>query len=194
MSRRHPWLRFVAGGPRLPHDLGTDAVRWQDALNGLHRRWYDGIAPPQVAAVFVLQWLLQVPAHTAAHAAAAGPWRAALADLTFSVGAALVPDAVRLTGLVADPGDLDERLGRAQADYRAVAEPLAHRYPSRVRLGPHTRSALVTDMWTAAAREAAAVAGHLRYDVPARASCCLVYALPGCAECAGCPRLRSRIP
>jgi len=194
MSRHHAWLRFLAGGPPLPNDLAVDALRWQEALSDLHRRWYDGVAPPQVAAVFVLQWLLQVPAHTAAHAASAGPWRAAVDQLTFSVGPALVPDAVRLSGLVADTGDLLQRLDRAEADYRAVAEPLAHAYPAPVRLGPHTRSALVSDMWTAASREAAAVAGRLRYDVPARASCCLLYALPGCSECAGCPRLRSRSP
>ena len=189
MSRRHTWLRFVAGGAPLPHDLRTDAGAWQRALADLHRRWY-GVAPAQVPAVFVLQWLLQVVAHTAAHAAASGPWRARITDLTFSLGPALVPDAVRLTGLTGDDGDLATRMEGAEADYRVVAEPLAHGYPSPVRLGPHTRSALVDDMWRAAAREAETAVGLVRPGVPARDSCCLLYALPGCVECAGCPRLR----
>ena len=192
MSRHHAWLRFTAGGDPLPLglDADADARAWQAALGELHRRWYDGVAPPQVAAVFVLQWLLQVPAHTAAHAAVCGPWRARLDGLTFALGGGLVPGLVRLTELVADDGDLSRRMGRAEADYRSVAEPLARRYPSAVRLGPHTRSALVDDMWAAASREALAVTGAgLGLGVARRASCCLIYALPGCVECAGCPRL-----
>ena len=190
MSRHHAWLRFTTGGQPLPLDLGVDALAWQGALSDLHRRWYDGVAPPQVAAVFVLQWLLQVPAHTAAHAAACGPWRARLDGLTFALGGGLVPAVVRLTSLVPDNGDVAARMERAEADYRVVAEPLAHAYPAPVRLGPHTRSALVDDMWAAARREAVSVTGAgVALGVPRRASCCLIYALPGCVECAGCPRL-----
>jgi hypothetical protein len=199
MSRRHPWLMFTAGGMPLPHSLDALAggsaageVRgWQQRLTALQGRWYDVDAPPQVAAVFVLQWLLQVPAHTAAHAAASGPWRAELGGLTFDLGPSLVPSDVRLTALVPDAGPLAERLARAERDYRAVAEPAASAYPAVVRLGPRTRSALVDDMWSAARREAEAAAGLIRPGVPPRESCCLIYALPGCVECAGCPRLRS---
>ena len=145
--------------------------------------------------MFVLQWLLQVPAHTAAHVAAAGPHRAGgLADLTFERGRALVPESVTLGPLVPDDGDLAERMTRAEADYRAVAAPLAERYPAPVRLGPHVRRALVDDMWSAARREAEAVVGVLRPGVLPRASCCLIYALPGCGECAGCPRGRRTVP
>ncbi len=191
MSRHHSWLRFTAGGPPLPLGLDADATAWQAALDDLHRRWYDGAAAPQVAAVFVLQWLLQVPAHTAAHAAVTGPWRARLDDLTFALGGALVPELVRLTGLLADDDGVHDRMARAEADYRAVAEPLARGYTSSVRLGPHVRAALVTDMWVAASREALAVTGYGVAPVVApRESCCLIYALPGCTECAGCPRLR----
>ena len=190
MSRRHAWLAFVAGGPALSRTLDTDPLPWQQRLTALQGRWYAVDAPPQVAAVFVLQWLLQVPAHTAAHAAAAGPWRAALPGLTFDLGPGLVPSTVRLTTLTPDAGPLAERLDRAERDYRAVAEPVATAYPSAVRLGPHTRTALVDDMWAAARREAEGAAGLFRPGVPARGSCCLIYALPGCVECAGCPRLR----
>ena len=190
MSRRHAWLRFTAAGPPLDHDLGTDPLPWQQALHRLHSRWYAVDAPRQVAAAFVLQWVLQVPAHTAAHAAAAGSWRADLDHLTFSLGPALVPETVRLTSLTPDAGSLEERMGRAERDYRAVAEPAATAYRSSVRLGPHTRFAMVDDMWSAARREAEAAAGLLRPGVPPRESCCLIYALPGCVECVGCPRLR----
>ena len=96
MSRRHAWLTFTAGGPPLARTLATDPAAWQLRLTALQGRWYDVDAPPQVATVFVLQWLLQVPAHTAAHAAAAGPWRADLGGLTFDLGPALVPSTVRL--------------------------------------------------------------------------------------------------
>jgi hypothetical protein len=191
MSRRHSWLTFSATGPPLPHTLATDAVAWQRGLRSLQSRWYAVDAPPQVAAAFVLQWLLQVPAHTAAHAAACGPWRAEVHGLSFALDQALVPREVRLRGLVADTGSLDERLIRAEGDYRAVALPLATAYESVVRLGPHTRLALVDDMWVAARREAESAAGVLRPGVAPRRSCCLLYALPGCVECAGCPRLRT---
>jgi hypothetical protein len=190
MSRRHAWLAFTAGGPHLARTLATDPGAWQLRLTALQGRWYDVDAPPQVAAVFVLQWLLQVPAHTAAHAAAAGPWRADLGDLTFDLGPSLVPSTVRLTTLQPDAGPLAERLDRAERDYRAVADPLAAAYPARVRLGPHARSSLVDDMWSAARREAESATGLLRPGVATRESCCLIYALPGCVECAGCPRLR----
>ena len=190
MSRRHAWLAFTAGGPALARTLSTDPVPWQRELTVLQGRWYDVIAPPQVAAVFVLQWLLQVPAHTGAHAAASGAWRADLTALTFDLGPGLVPSRVRLTALHPDAGPLAERLGRAERDYRAVAEAVAEAYPAQVRIGPHARTALVDDMWSAARREAEAAAGMIRPGVPPRESCCLIYALPGCVECAGCPRLR----
>ena len=192
MSRRHAWLTFVSGGAPLPHrlEVSGDTTSWQQRLIALQSRWYDVAAPPQVAAVFVLQWLLQVPAHAAAHAVTTGPWRAALNGLTFDLGPSLVPSVVRLTSLTPDAGGLGSRLDVAERDYRAVAEPLADRYPSVVRLGPHARGALVDDMWTAARREAEGAAGLLRPGVAPRESCCLIYALPGCVECAGCPRLR----
>jgi FhuF 2Fe-2S C-terminal domain len=190
MSRRHAWLRFTTGGPVLPHGLHTDVLAWQDGLRALQSQWYAVDAPHQVAAAFVLQWLLQVPAHTAAHAAAAGPWRAELTALSFSLGPSLVPEVVRLTDLVPDRASVAERLDRAERDYRAVAEPVATAYDAVVRIGPHARVAFVDDMWVAARREAESAAGLLRPGVPPRESCCLIYALPGCVECAGCPRLR----
>ena len=190
MSRRHAWLTFVCGGPVLPLDIGADPRSWQHEVRSQQSRWYAVDAPPQVAAAFVLQWILQVPAHAAAYAAAAGPWRADLSGLTFTVGASLVPAAVRLARLVPDDAPMPDRLERAERAYRSVAEPAAAAYPSIVRLGPHTRAAMVDDMWTAARREAESAAGLVRPGPSHRESCCLIYALPGCVECAGCPRLR----
>ncbi|MBM6406037.1 (2Fe-2S)-binding protein [Phycicoccus sp. CSK15P-2] len=195
MSARHAWLRFSATGPDLPDGLDLDPGSWQARLTALHARWYDGVAPPAVAAVFVLQWLLQVPAHTAAWAAATGPWRAGdLGGLRFSRSAALVPDVVRITSLHPDDRSGSDRLEAAEEDYRAVAEPLAHAYQAPVRLGPHVRSALVDDMWVAARQDADTATGAAPSVPPERASCCLLYALPGCHECAGCPRLRTAAP
>ncbi|MGL5860414.1 MAG: (2Fe-2S)-binding protein [Phycicoccus sp.] len=195
MSRRHSWLRFVTTGAALPHRLDPATEAWQRDLHALQLRWYDGDAAPQVASAFTMQWLLQVPAHTAAQAAASGPWRSTLSDLSFTLGSNLVPETVRLTGLEPDDAPLAGRLDRAELDYRAVALPLARDFRSLVRLGPHTRTGMVDDRW-AVARRAAEVAAEVQVStgVPPRASCCLLYALPGCVECAGCPRLRHGTP
>ncbi|NHA67173.1 (2Fe-2S)-binding protein [Phycicoccus flavus] len=185
MSQGHPWLRFDIGVGALPHRLADDPRPWQQTVSDLHGRWYDGVAPPAVADVFVLQWLLQVPAHTAATAAAAGPWRVeGLDDLTFTRTGTGVPAIVRLTTVVPGDGDLGTRLERAEADYRALAAPLAAGYAARVPLGRRTRGALVDDMWAEADRQARGAA-----PPTSRRSCCLIYALPGCHECAGCPRV-----
>ncbi|MGL5816091.1 MAG: (2Fe-2S)-binding protein [Phycicoccus sp.] len=195
MTLRHPWLRFTATGPSLPHRLDPATEDWQRDLHALQLRWYDGDAAPQVASAFALQWLLQVPAHTAAQAAAGGPWRGALPGLSFALGSNLVPEVVRLTGMEPDDAPLADRLDRAELDYRSVATPLARDFRSLVRLGPHTRTGMVDDMWTEARRTAETAAGvRVSAEVPARTSCCLLYALPGCVECAGCPRLRRGTP
>lgn len=153
----------------------------------------------------MLQYLLQVPAHTLAYAARLG-WAVAPGGLAFTLGPNHVPDRIRLgrnstsefaSGrLQSDPVTSDEGLreastfvGRngivlesAERDYRAVAEPMAAAYESIVRIGSATRSGMVTDMWRQAVAAGKAVE---------RESCCFLYALPGCHECAGCPRLRT---
>ena len=181
------------GGPPLPADLSVEVTEWQRGVRILQASWYAGVAPPAVSAVFVLQWLLQLPAHAAAFAAVLGPWRVrALERLTFALGPSLVPAVLRLEGLDVAAGDVGSRLDTAESDYRRVAEPLAARYTAAVRIGPHTRAALVDDMWAAALTDAESAAEGLRLPPPDRASCCLMYALPGCTECAGCPRIRPR--
>jgi hypothetical protein len=141
-----------------------------------------------------------VPAHTLAYAVRLGrrasspaAWWPDPGALEFTIGPNLVPDRVRLPATSPEGSEFASgRLGtRAEAnseasaslaerDYRQVAQPLATAYPSLVRMGTATRQGMVSDMW----------AGALADGPVARESCCFLYALPGCHECAGCPRLR----
>ena len=204
LSREHPWLEFVPPGA-LPSTtwqrLDTvDAVAWQRGLVEQNAGWYPDTDAPQVAAAFALQYLLQVPAHTLAYAVRLGRrassptvWWPDPGSLEFTIGPNLVPDRIRLpaispegsefaSGRLETRPEANSRPGQtlAERDYRAVAEPFAAAYPSIVRLGTATRQGMVTDMW----------AGALADGPVARESCCFLYALPGCHECAGCPRLR----
>jgi ferric iron reductase protein FhuF len=58
---------------------------------------------------------------------------------------------------------------------------VAAAYPAIAKLGSATRAGLVTDMWRQAVARGRAVE---------RESCCFLYVMPGCHECAGCPRLK----
>lgn len=191
LSAAHGWLRFQSTGRHLPRRLTDDVGHWQAAVLADHRSWYGAEAPPQVSGSFVLQYLLQVPAHTAATAAGVGMRLRALADLTFALGPGGVPRLVEVGALEIDAGDLRERLARAQADYLSVAEPLARGYRSTRPMSSRQRLGMVRDMWAEAARMVRSSAGRLELDEPRRISCCLIYALPGCVECSGCPRVRA---
>lgn len=80
---------------------------------------------------------------------------------------------------VADPA---ERARQAEAGYRTTAERIARAHPAPGRMSSRQRLGMVTDMW------AGAVARLEHLEPPRRLSCCLIYTLPGCHECAGCPR------
>lgn len=190
MSARHGWLRFVSTGQPLPTRLDDPAAPWQEQILADHQEWYGPDAPAQVSGAFVLQYLLQVPAHTAAAAAGAGLRVAALADVTFERGSGGVPRLVEVGDLEAVSADLEERLARAEADYREVVEAVARAYRSTRAMSSRQRLGMVTDMWAEAARAVRASAGRFVLGEPRRISCCLIYALPGCSECAGCPRQR----
>ena len=192
LTAAHGWLRFQATGRPLPRRLTDEVADWQATVLADHRSWYGLDAPPQVAGAFVLQYLLQVPAHTASTAAGAGMRVRALDDLTFALGPGGVPRLIEVGAVEPSVGDLSERLARAQADYRAVAEPLARRYRSTRRMSSQQRLGMVTDMWAEAARMVRTSAGRFELDEPRRISCCLIYALPGCGQCSGCPRTRRR--
>lgn len=188
MSVRHAWLTFTATGRPLPHRLFDDPAPWQETLLAEHRTWYGADVAPQVSGAFVLQYLLQVPAQTAATAAGVGMRCTALAGLTFILGDHSVPKAAEI-GLVAPlAGGLDERLARAERDYREVAAPLAEHYRSPRPMSTQQRLGMVEDMWAQARRAVRSGSGLVDTEEPRRLSCCLIYALPGCVECAGCPR------
>lgn len=188
LSAAHGWLRFQSTGRPLPRHLTTEVADWQAVLLADHREWYGAEAPTQVSGAIVLQYLLQVPAHTAATAAGAGMRVPALCDLTFALGPGGVPRLIEVAAVERSAGDLSERLARAQVDYRALAEPLAREYRSTRRMSSQQRLGMVSDIWAEAARMARAGAGRFEVDEARRISCCLIYALPGCVECSGCPR------
>ena len=189
MSARHGWLRFRSEGRPLPSCLDDDPRHWQQHVLRDHRTWYGADAAPQVSGAFVLQYLLQVPAHTAAAAAGVGMRVRRLDRLTFEISRNGVPRLVELGELEATPGaDLDAALAVAERDYRRVAEPLAGAYVSTRPMSSQQRAGMVTDMWREADRSVRSAAGRFDPAESRRVSCCLIYALPGCVECAGCPR------
>jgi hypothetical protein len=102
------------------------------------------------------------------------------AGLRFRLGNNHVPEIICLGPSLADHPAGADPLEGAERAYRAVAEPLATAYASIAKLGSGTRQGMVTDMWAQAVARGRAVR---------RQSCCFLYALPGCHECAGCPRL-----
>ena len=140
---------------------------------------------------FVLQWTLEAAAETGVHAArhdsvVVHPFAAGLSFVLQP--SQLYPVAARYeqepAGSTTAP--LADRLEAARAAYRADAVELALGYHSPVRLGEHTRLAMVDDVW---AMTLARASGQ---RPPARGSCCFIYVLPGVHECSGCPRLVGR--
>ena len=193
MSARHAWLGFRSTGHPLPNALDDDPRAWQRQVLGDHRAWYGPGAAPQVSGAFVLQYLLQVPAHSAAAAAGVGMRVSRLADLTFEISRNGVPRLVELGDLRAQrTTGLEDLIAAAERDYRAVAEPLAGAYVSTRPMSSQQRRGMVTDMWTEAARAVRMAGGRFSVGEARRTSCCLIYALPGCVECAGCPRQTRR--
>ncbi|KAB7746483.1 hypothetical protein GA707_03030 [Nostocoides sp. F2B08] len=193
MSARHAWLRFRSEGHPLPTCLDDDPRAWQQHVLADHRVWYGPDAAPQVSGVFVLQYLLQVAAHSAAGAAGLGMRVSRLDDLTFEISRNGVPRVVELGDLESLAGlGPEESLALAEREYRAVAEPLAGAYVSTRPMSSQQRRGMVADMWAEAARAVRMAGGRFTVGETRRSSCCLIYALPGCVACAGCPRLARR--
>jgi hypothetical protein len=140
---------------------------------------------------FVLQWTLETAAETGVHAARHHPWvvHPFESGLSFELQPSqLYPVATRFErpGLTSAP--LHERLDAARAAYRVDAVELALGYHSPVKLGAHTRLAMVDDVWDMTLARASG------RRPPERGSCCFIFVLPGVHECSGCPRLRSGAP
>lgn len=169
------------------------AEQWQDALTASHSRLYAVPSPPQVAAAFVLQHLLSIPAQLSAFAALSGPWRIDLgtledASISCDLAPGLYPHRLGFLSVKAAAPEVEERIAGARTAYRDLATEIAHGYPSPVKISSQQRLGMVEDLWEMALREARASVEGLVAPAVERRSCCFIYALPGAHECAGCPR------
>jgi hypothetical protein len=151
-------------------------------------RQYAADVPESMPSAFVLQWTLEAAAETGVHAArhdsvVVQPFEG---GLSFELQPSqLYPVAAQYERARAAAAALRARLEAARAAYRVDAVELALGYHSPVRLGEHTRLAMVDDVW------AMTLARARGRRPPERGSCCFIYVLPGVHECSGCPRLRT---
>lgn len=145
-----------------------------------------GSAPPGMPSAFVLQYLLDPLATVIATAAMRTPFALSVDPALWSIDldpTYLYPVAVQLR-----PGDHRhvpddlERHEVAYAGYLATATDLAIGLPTPTKMSSRQRLGMVEDMWEIA------LARLVGATPPARRSCCLIYSLPGCSPCAGCPR------
>lgn len=196
MSRLHGYLTFV-GGQQLDQSLTSafeNSDTWRKDLTARNTSLYAVPAPEHVASAFVLQYLLSIPAQISAFAAVTGPWVAELGTLDNSriscdIAPGLYPERLGFLSVAAAPTDLDERLEGARAAYRVLGQELAQGYDGGVKMSSLQRLGMVEDLWEMAEREARGATGGGVGPAVERLSCCFIFALPGCHECAGCPRL-----
>ena len=168
--------------------------QWCRKLTAHNTSMYAVPAPPQVAAAFVLQHLLSIPAQAGAFAAATGPWRVDLGTLddtglSCDLAPGLYPERVGFRSVQPATTDREVRIEEARTAYRALGTVIASSYDVGVKMSSRQRLGMVDDVWEMALREAMAATGEGWGETVERRSCCLIYALPGCHECAGCPRL-----
>ncbi|EAP98033.1 hypothetical protein JNB_13753 [Janibacter sp. HTCC2649] len=150
-----------------------------------------------MASAFVLQHLLSIPAQVSAFAAVTGPWLADLgtiddSGLSCDLAPGLYPQRLGFLRVTSAAPDLEERLVAARTAYRIVGLEIADRYDGGVKVSSQQRLGMVDDLWALAVREARGSLGQGVGPAVERQSCCFIYALPGCHECAGCPRLSSQ--
>lgn len=196
MSRHHGYLEFV-GGQTLEMSLTSAFARseqWQQQLTAQNTQLYAVPSPPQVSAAFVLQHLLSIPAQVGAFGAATGPWLidlGTLADsgLSVDLAAGHYPERLGFTSLTVTGDDRETRLEAARTAYTALGDDIATAYEPVVKMSTRQRLGMVRDQWLLAERDARAATGDGWGPTVERESCCFIYALPGCHECAGCPRL-----
>lgn len=136
---------------------------------------------------FVLQYLLDPLATVIATAAMRTPFALDADPTLWSIDldpTYLYPVVVQVRPgghrTVADDMDRHEA---AHASYEATGTDLATRLPAPTKMGSRQRLGMVEDMWEIA------LARTVGASPPRRRSCCLMYGLPGCTPCAGCPRL-----
>lgn len=168
--------------------------KWCRKLTEQNSAMYAVSAPPQVGAAFVLQHLLSIPAQACAFAAATGPWRVDLGSLetpgvSCDLAPGLYPERVGFLAVGPAEAELEARVAGARTAYRRLGREIAGAYDVGVKMSSRQRLGMVDDLWEMAVREARAATGGGWGPTVERRSCCLIYALPGCHECAGCPRL-----
>ena len=199
ISRATATMRLEAAAdtaPDLPFscaDLSAAAARGEDPTKDWRQEYaaqtaaFSGACPPGMDLTFVLLFYCDVLATPATSAAALGPWVLDVSPSAVSFDLARPwthPGRVRLRrGGFAVVGEPGERHDRARRAYEEHALPFAAAYAPGSRLSSHARRGLVADAWAVA--WARATGG----PAPERETCCLIYALPGAHECAGCPRL-----
>lgn len=176
----------------VPDNGTTPARRWRDAFAAATARQYSRPAPPGMPEAFVLQFALNVLAAPAAMAAITA--NAVLDTEPSNVAFSLAMPYAYPDRILLRPGhsrwepDATRCLEAAQARYRRTAEPFARHVDLGAKMSTRQRLGMVGDCWAMAVRDAEANVHGIPRKVVERTSCCLIYALPGCHECAGCPR------
>lgn len=143
---------------------------------------------PHVAAAFVLQWYAEVLALPMTAAAAGGPWVLDPGALAWEADPR-GHHPVRLELVAADDSvraEADEarRWEAARAAYDVHVAAVAATFAPQVRMSSRQREGIPRDVWESARRRAIGADPTVQ-----RESCCFIFRLPGCHECAGCPRL-----
>jgi hypothetical protein len=173
-------------------DLGIPLARaheiapgWIDTYRELTiEQW--GTAPPGMPSAFVLQYLVDPLATVISAAAMRTPFALSADPALWSIG--LEPTyryPVIAQVRAGDHRRIDDDVARmdvAYEGYRATASAIATALPSPTRMSSRQRLGMVEDMWEMA------LARLVGAPPPERLSCCLIYSLPGCEPCAGCPR------
>ena len=180
-------LPFRCAGIMIAAGEGSDPTREWRAEFARQTEESSGICPPGMDLTFVLLFYCDLLATPAATAAALGPWVLDVSPGAVSFDLARPwthPGRVRLRrGAFEVVQDGDLRRMRARRAYEDHALAFAEAYAPGSRLSSHARVALVADSWAIAWARATGA------PPPPRRTCCLIYALPGAHECAGCPRL-----
>lgn len=145
-----------------------------------------GTVPPGMPSAFVLQYLLDPLATVIATAAMRTPFALDADPALWSID--VDPTYLYPVAAQVRPGghrriqDDVERHETAHAGYSATGTDIATRLPTPTKMSSRQRLGMVEDMWEHA------LARLLGASPPPRQSCCLIYSLPGCMPCAGCPR------
>lgn len=192
----HSFTLLAAEGARPPEGVRRwsqlDAGEWAGAIASSTERRNSGPAPRGMPAAFMLQYSVGILATTGVTLAVTGPFAPDLDgnSLFFSISSVgHFPERVWLSkGSAHAHSSVDVRVDRTRAQFVATATDFVDRVDVGVKMSSRQRRGMVHDCWAMAVRDLESVLTGRPARVVARRSCCFVYALPGCRECAGCPR------